>query len=89
MGSVDDGGDHTHAHGPAEAIGSRVPAHVTADLSLGVDVLRARAGRPGMTLRLDVQNVTDNVFVIARGGQFSATQYSTPRLISATVRLSF
>jgi hypothetical protein len=40
-------------------------------------------------LRLDVENVTNRDYVIARESQFSPAQYSIPRLISATLRVRF
>jgi len=65
-----------------------VPSHLTADLSLGIDLLRD-GGRPRLTIQVDVENVGDDVYRIAQESQFSPTQFSVPRLISATARFRF
>jgi hypothetical protein len=78
--------DHTHAPGSSP---DRVPGHVTGNMSLGVDVFGGTARRPRLTLRLDVENVANRPYVIAREGEFSPSQYSGLRLISATARIRF
>jgi hypothetical protein len=40
-------------------------------------------------LRLDVENVTNNVYLIAQEGEFAAGQYFVPRLISVTAKVRF
>jgi len=81
--------DHEHAGGEAEAGDARVPAHFTADVSIGVDVLRDAARRARLSLRFDIRNLTDNLYLIAQEGEFTPGQYSIPRLISATAKVRF
>jgi outer membrane receptor protein involved in Fe transport len=90
------GADHEHAEGEAdhthEAAGeaaARVPGHLAGNLSVGVDVWRGANRRPKLTLRVDVENVTNHAYLIARDSEFSPSQYSNPRLISATARIRF
>lgn len=82
------GGGDDHAHGDSGGTLERVPSHLTADLSLGIDLLRD-GGRPRLTIQVDVENVGDDVYRIAQESQFSPTQFSVPRLISATARFRF
>src|SRR5688572_15506643 len=67
--------DHAHASGAGNA---RVPSHAIGNVSVGVDLLRGTAGRPRLVLRLDVENVANDAYVIAREGEFSPAQYSIP-----------
>jgi outer membrane receptor protein involved in Fe transport len=82
-------GDADHEH-PASGDGpDRVAPHLTGNLSLGIDLLRDAARQSRLMLRLDVENVTNRDYVIARESQFSPAQYSIPRLMSATLRVRF
>lgn len=88
--------DHSHAEGEADhedAVSAgnalRVPGHFTANLSFGIDLLRSGRQRSRLSLRFDVENITDNAYLIAQEGEFSPSQYSIPRLISATARIRF
>jgi outer membrane receptor protein involved in Fe transport len=89
--------DHDHGgdeHGASEAEvvdGSepdRVPSHFIWNLSGGVDLLR-RSGRPRLTLQVDVENIGDHVYLVAQESEFSARQYSIPRLVSVTAKVRF
>jgi hypothetical protein len=91
------GGDHTHApgeddhehpSGPTSAT-LRVPGHLTADLSVGMDVVRGAGGRPRLAVTLHVQNVANRIYVVATEGPFSPTQYSIPRLITLAATVGF
>jgi len=91
------GGDHVHVEGeadhadPAGAVeeGGRVPGHFMAGASLGIDFLRDARRRSRFGLRLDVENLTNKVYVIAQDSAFSPAQFSIPRLASLTVRVQF
>jgi hypothetical protein len=89
------GGEHEHAEGEAAHAdaagpgGGRVPGHVTGTMSVGVDLLKRATGRPRLLLRLDVENIANNVYVIARDSEFSPAQYSIPRLLSLTAKVEF
>jgi outer membrane receptor protein involved in Fe transport len=90
------GGAHEHAEGEADHEdaaagngGTRVEAHFTGNATLGFDLLRHNGNRPRLTVRVDVENVANQPYVIARARQFSPAQYSNPRLISLTARVRF
>jgi outer membrane receptor protein involved in Fe transport len=85
----DHGAGEDHDHGASGDALDRVAGHVTGNLSLGIDLLRDAASQSRLMLRLDVENVTNRDYVIARESQFSPAQYSIPRLISATLRVRF
>ena len=80
-------GDHEHAQSTGTA--PRVPGHFTANVSFGVELFRG--GRQGsrLSLQLDIENITDNVYLIAQEGEFSPAQFAIPRLISATAKVRF
>jgi hypothetical protein len=80
-----DDADHAHAR---EGNAARNPEYAAGDISFGVDLLR-RNQRPRLILRLDVQNVTNDIYAIAGDSEFSPALYSIPRLVSATVRIRF
>jgi outer membrane receptor protein involved in Fe transport len=89
------GADHEHAEGEedhehAESAGgaARVPGHFTTNFSAGIDLLRS-GPRSRLSLRLDVENITDDVYLVAQEGEFSPAQYAIPRLIAATVKIRF
>jgi len=82
-------GETAHGDDAAGAATPRVPGHVTADATVAVDVLRDANRRPRLTLRFDMQNVANRMFVVARESEFSPGQYSIPREISLTARLEF
>ena len=85
-----DGADEApHADAGADGIGSRVPAHFTADATVAMDLLRDPNRRPRLTVRLDVTNVANSLFVIARESEFSPGQHSAPRQWSLGAQLRF
>jgi len=45
--------------------------------------------RSKLSVQLDIENITDNIYLIAHEGEFSPAQVSIPRLISATAKLGF
>ncbi|MGE0443772.1 MAG: TonB-dependent receptor [Vicinamibacterales bacterium] len=87
--------EHAHADGEADhedassGGASRVLAHLTGNLSFGVDLLRRAAARSPLTLQVDVENISDNVYLIATEGEFSPRQYAAPRLVTLSVRYRF
>lgn len=93
---VGHGGSRTHEpdegdadHGGSGGEGGRVAGHVIVSLLAGVDVLRDARGRPRFALRLDVENVTNNVYRIAQENEFSPGQFAIPRLLSLTAKIRF
>jgi outer membrane receptor protein involved in Fe transport len=93
---VGHGAAHEHGEGASdhedpsvEEGAQRVPGHFTGNLSAGIDLIRDSRGRGRLTLRLDVENVADDVYVVAQEGVFSPAQYSIPRIVAVTARIRF
>jgi hypothetical protein len=85
-----DGADEApHVDAGADGIGSRVPAHFTADATIAMDLLRDPNRRPRLTVRLDVTNLANSLFVIARESEFSPGQHSAPRQWSLGAQVRF
>jgi outer membrane receptor protein involved in Fe transport len=91
-------GDAHHHDGDGEAhpadtatdpVASRVPGHFTADASVALDLLPNLNRRARLTVRFDVKNVANSMFVVARESEFSPGQYSAPRQLSLTAQLRF
>jgi hypothetical protein len=90
------GPGHEHAPGTAdhEDVRSsggppRVPSHFTAAASVGINLMRDARRRPRLALQLDVENIGNNVYLIAQEGEFSPAQFSIPRLLSVTAKVRF
>jgi hypothetical protein len=90
------GGDHEHAaeeaaheHAASTNGPARVPGHFTANVSFGADLLRGGNARGKLAIQFDIENITDNIYLIAQEGEFSPAQYYIPRLFSATARFRF
>ena len=91
-----DGEDHGHEateadHGEDGSAGhdARVPGHVTADLSVGIDLLRDGSRRPRLSFQFDLRNLADTVYLVAREGEFTPGQYRIPRLIAVSAKVRF
>lgn len=90
------GAGHEHPEGAADHVdvpssggAPRVPGHFTAAVSLGVNLLRDSQRRAKLTLQFDVENIANNIYLIAQEGEFSPAQFSIPRLLSITAKLRF
>jgi thioredoxin reductase len=66
-----------------------VPGHFAANLSFGLDLLRAGRQRSRLSLQLDVENIANSVYVVAQESEFSPAQFSIPRLVTASVKVRF
>ena len=73
---------------PNQTGGDRVPGHFTANISAGIDLMRAGNQRPRLSLRLDIENITNNLYLVAQESEFTPGQYSIPRLVSFTARVN-
>ena len=51
--------------------------------------MRGARRHPRLTLQVDVENISNRVYVIAQEGEFAPTQLSIPRLVSATAKIRF
>lgn len=85
----DESGDADHEHALSTDLSARVPGHLTANVSLGIDLLRRANRRPRLSLRIDVENVGNHLYVVAQESEFTPGQYSMPRLISARLKWRF
>lgn len=85
---ADAASEAVHEHADAETA-ERVPGHFIGNLSFGVDVWRRADKRPRLTLRADIENISNNVYLIAQESAFTRLQYSIPRLVSLTAQLRF
>ena len=90
------GPGHVHAAGvaahedvPASGVAARVPGHFTMSGSAGLNLWRDPIRRARLTLQLDVENITNNVYVVAQEGEFSPAQFSLPRVVSLSARFKF
>jgi outer membrane receptor protein involved in Fe transport len=81
-------GGAPQAHTSSAGAAPRVPGHFTANVSFGVTLMRA-TGRPKLALQLDVENLANNIYLIAQEGEFSPAQFSIPRLVSVTAKFTF
>ena len=54
-----------------------------------IDLLRDGGRRPRLSFQFDLRNLADNVYLIAREGEFTPGQYSIPRLIGVSAKVRF
>ena len=82
-------GEADHEHGPvAGGCAARCPEHFTQNLSLGWDAIR-KGDQPRLTLQFNIENLTDNVYLISKESTFVQGQYSIPRLFSGSLKIRF
>jgi hypothetical protein len=72
-----------------ETTDARVPGHFTANISFGIDLLRSGARKPRLSLQMDIENVSNNLYLVAQESEFAAGQYSIPRLVAVTAKVRF
>lgn len=65
----------------------RLPGHTVLGLTAGVPVVRG--DRRSVALRFDAENVTNEVYAIAKESAFTPVQYSAPRFLSASLVVGF
>jgi hypothetical protein len=89
------GGDHDHADGESHehALGpglcaARCPSRFTQNLSLGWDAA-STGGGSRMAFQFTVENLSNRVYLLSRESTMVQGQYSSPRLVSGSVRLRF
>ena len=89
------GGDHEHADGESHEHASgaglcaaRCEARLTQNASLGWNPT-SPAGRPRLAFQFNIENVSNKVYLLSKESTMVQGQYSSPRLISGSVRLHF
>ena len=67
---------------------ARCPEHFTQNLTLGWDALFT-GDVPRLTFQFNIENLSDNVYLISKESTFVQGQYSIPRLVSGSIKLRF
>ena len=84
----ENGEAHEHASGP-DLCGTRCPSRVTPNLSFGWNAQSASGDRPRFSVQFNIENVSNKVYLLSKESSMVQGQYSSPRLISASVRMRF
>ncbi|MBI4479861.1 MAG: TonB-dependent receptor [Acidobacteria bacterium] len=89
------GAGHTHDAGGADQADSmtgsgpeRVPQHFTQNLSIGWEAI-PNGEQPRLSLQFNIENLTNNVYIVAQESEFTPGQYFIPRMYSASIKLHF
>ncbi|HEY7546533.1 MAG TPA: TonB-dependent receptor, partial [Blastocatellia bacterium] len=70
-----------------EEVSVRLPEHLVANFSFGIDLFRH--DRHALSLQLNVENASDSVYRIAKESEFTPIQFSPPRFVSGSVKFHF
>ena len=87
----DPGAEEEGSHGHGPVIGGceeRCPSHFTQNLTLGWDALFS-GDVPLLTLQFNIENLSDNVYLISKESSFVQGQYSIPRLFFGSIKFRF
>ncbi len=90
-GGEDEHGAEEAEHGHGPIVGGcdlRCPEHFTQNLTLGWDALSS-GDVPRLTFQFNIENLTDNVYLISKESTFVQGQYSIPRLFSGSIKFRF
>ena len=89
------GGDHDHADGEshehASAAGlyaARCPSRFTQNLSLGWNAA-STGSRSRLAFQFNVENLSNRIYLLSKESTMVQGQYSSPRLVSGSMRLQF
>ena len=81
--------EEAHDDGMAEEGGAaRVPAHFTQNLTIGWDAI-PDGEQPHLTLQFNIENLSNNQYVVAQESEFTPGQYFIPRLFSGSIKFTF
>jgi outer membrane receptor protein involved in Fe transport len=83
----EEGETHEHASGPG-LCAARCPSRLIPGVSVGWNV-KSIGDQPRVSVRLNVENVSNKVYLLSKESSMVQGQYSGPRLISASVRYRF
>jgi hypothetical protein len=83
----EDGEAHEHATGPG-LCGTRCPSHVTQNVSLGWNALSS-GDQPRLSLQLNIENLSNEVYLLSKESTMVQGQYSIPRLVSGSLKIRF
>jgi outer membrane receptor protein involved in Fe transport len=65
----------------------RLPEHLVANFTLGIDFFRKDRRR--VSLQFNLENATNRVFAIAKESEFTPIQFSPPRFLSGSLKFHF
>jgi outer membrane receptor protein involved in Fe transport len=83
-----EGGEtHEHATGPG-LCGTRCPSHFTQNIALGWNPAATGSG-PRLSLQFNLENLTNNVYLLSKESTMVQGQYSIPRLFSGSLKIGF
>jgi hypothetical protein len=82
-----DGEAHEHATGPG-LCGTRCESRLIPNLSIGWNAV-SQGAQPRLSLQINVENLTNRVYLLSKESTMVQGQYSHPRLLSASVRIRF
>jgi TonB dependent receptor len=82
-------GEAGHTQAASATTAAQVPGHFTASTTFGIDLLRGGNRRPRLSFQIDIENIGNNLYLIAQESEFTPGQYSIPRLVSATAKVRF
>ena len=83
----DEGDAHEHAAGPG-LCGTRCPSHFTQDVSIGWNTT-ANSSRPRLSFQFNVENLSNKVYLLSKESTMVQGQYSSPRLVSGSMKIGF
>jgi hypothetical protein len=82
-------GEEAHTHAPVvDGCGERCPSHFTQNLTIGWDAI-PNGEQPHLSLQFNIENLTDNVYLISKESSFVQGQYYTPRMYSGSIKFHF
>ena len=88
-------GDHEHEEGEAHEhatglglCGTRCPSHFTQNVSIGWNAI-SNGSQPRLSLQFNIENLSNEVYLIAKESTMVQGQYSIPRLFSASLKIGF
>jgi outer membrane receptor protein involved in Fe transport len=83
-----EGGEtHEHASGPG-LCGTRCASRLIPNLTLGWDAMSI-GDQSRLSVQFNIENLTNNVYLLSKESSMVQGQYSIPRLISASVKMRF
>jgi outer membrane receptor protein involved in Fe transport len=82
------GETHEHASGPG-LCGTRCPSRLIPNLSLGWNAPTSSGDHPRISVQVNVENVSNKVYLLSKESSMVQGQYSIPRLVSVSIRMRF
>lgn len=90
-GANHDEEDETHEHATGHGLcGTRCPSHFTQNVSIGWNATATSDGNlPRLSVRFNIENLSNNVYLLSKESTFVQGQYSIPRLFSVSLKIGF